>query len=122
MATCEPFREQLLDFVYDLCDETEAQALRAHLEVCSSCQDFLTRAQGQRTLIGRAALAVGADEVPVFHRPAAAAPALHEELPSALPLAAPAPRRRAPVYRPWVAVAAPAPVVLALCTLWDLHG
>lgn len=122
MATCEPFREQLLDFVYGLCDETEAQALRAHLEICSACHDSLTRAQAQQTLIGRAALAVGADEVPIFHRPAAAAPALHEEVPATLPFAAPAPMRRAPRYRRWLACAAAAAVVLAVGTLWYLHN
>src|SRR5882724_13721631 len=118
MAICEPFREQPLDFVYGLCDETEAQAFRAHLEICSSCRDALIRAEGQRKLLGRAALAVGAEEVPVFHRPAVAAPALHEEAPATLPFAAPAPMRRAPRYRRWLACAAAAAIILAVGTVW----
>jgi hypothetical protein len=122
MATCAPFHEQLLDFVYGVCDEGEAQALRAHLEVCPACQQALTEAQGQRLLFGRAALAVGAEAVPVFHRPAEPAPAL-DTVPAILPLAAlPVAARRAPRYRRWLACAAAAAVLLAAGALWHLYG
>jgi hypothetical protein len=122
MATCVPFHEQLLDFVYGVCDESEAQALRAHLEVCPACQQALTQAQGQRFLFGRAALPIDARGVPVFHRPAEAAPAL-DSIPAILPLAASSvTARRTPRYRRWRACAAAAAVLVAAGMVWHFYG
>src|SRR5947207_226167 len=57
MASCEQHQEQLLDYLYDLLDAAERQALQDHLGQCSACQAALARAQAQQKLLARAAKA-----------------------------------------------------------------
>lgn len=123
MANCEPYSDRLLDFVYGLLDEADAQALRTHLETCPRCQQSLRGAHGQQTLFARAALPIGPDAVATFSPPAeeplvgdttardgspvAQAPAT---LAFAVPAAAVAPRRARRRY--WLAGAAAAVLLL----------
>jgi anti-sigma factor RsiW len=122
MATCEPFNDQLLPFVYDVLDEGEAQVLRSHLEDCPRCQERLTRARGQRALFGRAALPIGPPEVPAFVPPDDAITPVADEtpptivFPTPIPGASPATRRR-PRYRYVLAMAVAAAMLLAVGVL-----
>lgn len=55
MSTCEPIHELMLDYVYDLLEDDQAQSVREHLEGCPACQAALKEAQGQQQLLSRAA-------------------------------------------------------------------
>jgi anti-sigma factor RsiW len=130
MATCEAFRDQALDYVYGLLDDSAAAAFRAHLPACPECQEALSEAQQQQALFAQAALAVGPAEVPAFSFPAeaAAAPAASREAPPAtLPLAvaasvpSPLPRLRAVRARFWFGWAAAAAVLVAVGVTWHLY-
>jgi hypothetical protein len=120
MANCEAYRDQLLDLVYDVVDETEAKVLRAHLEACADCRTEFTRAQAEQTALARAAMPIGPDAVPPFTRPAATTPAA-EVPPATIAFAAPAPAptaRRSVRHRYyWVGGAAAAAVVLLVAGL-----
>jgi hypothetical protein len=114
MATCEPFNNQALDFVYGLLDEAAAQAFRAHLEACLHCKEALAAAQQQQMQFALAALPIGPQEVPAFAPPSETAPAS----PPTIPLARPAaPARRFAGRRRWIAWAAAAVILLVAGTL-----
>jgi anti-sigma factor RsiW len=93
MDPCNACRDQLLDYLYDLLDGEETQALRAHLESCPACQEALKQAQRQQSLLAAAAKMEFAEvrfEPPVEEP----VPATHEVgAPTLLPLI---PRRRRP--------------------------
>src|SRR5213080_563532 len=57
MNSCEPFRTQLLPYLYDLLDPEEQRACQAHLETCAACRTALERAQAQRKILAVAAKA-----------------------------------------------------------------
>jgi anti-sigma factor RsiW len=60
MLTCTSCQEQLLDYVYGLFDEADAESakalteLRTHLASCTACQTALLRVQQQQGLIAEA--------------------------------------------------------------------
>jgi hypothetical protein len=60
MLTCTSCQEQLLDYVYGLFDEADAESakalteLRTHLASCTACQAALVRVQQQQGLIAEA--------------------------------------------------------------------
>ncbi len=55
MLSCETRRSQMLEYLYDLLEDDERQALEAHLKDCTVCQAELTRAKAQRQLLAKAA-------------------------------------------------------------------
>src|SRR4051812_22515095 len=87
MRTCADWQDLLLDDLYGLLDEPEAQALREHLAECPACQAARDRATLEKTRITRAALAISevspfripdldtADAAPVLTAPDRGAPA-----------------------------------------------
>jgi hypothetical protein len=127
MANCEPFGDRLLDFVYGLLDEADAQSLRGHLEVCPRCQETLRGAQGQQALLARAAMPIGPEAVGVFNAPAEEPPVAATPVLDGKPIATapatvafappatsvPAARRRSR-RRYWFAGAVAAAVLLAV--------
>ncbi|MCS6977030.1 MAG: MG2 domain-containing protein [Gemmatales bacterium] len=52
---CQRWEPLLLDYLYDLLDAEEAQALKAHLEGCALCRHGLGQAKQQQKLIAAAA-------------------------------------------------------------------
>src|SRR5437667_1887681 len=89
MYSCDQCSGLLLDYLYGLLDEGEAQGLRDHLASCPGCRSALAEAQAQQNLIARAAQVYA--EVPLFTAPTAEAQA-----PSASAGTAPAPAVAAP--------------------------
>jgi hypothetical protein len=67
MDNCDHCSELLLDYLYDLLDEAQADELRVHLDVCASCQLRLARAESQQQLIATAARLY--QSVPAFAPP-----------------------------------------------------
>ena len=95
MHSCDQCSELLLDYLYGLLDEAEAQSVRAHLADCAACRTALAQAEAQQNLIARAAQVYAA--VPPFTAPTAqpaetAAPA--EAAPEAPAVTLPLPRAR----------------------------
>ncbi|HYV36643.1 MAG TPA: zf-HC2 domain-containing protein, partial [Gemmataceae bacterium] len=116
MLTCTACTELLLDYLYGLLDDAEAEGLRQHLAGCATCQQALAQAKVQQNLLAQAARKY--QEVPLFELPAdeiavlpmVAAPA---KLPAAtLPMSA----RRTSALRRWLPLAAAAAVLLAVGT------
>src|SRR5262245_41066297 len=102
MNSCETYQAQMLEYLYDLLDDGERQALQAHLGSCPACQAALVRAQAQRRLLAAAAKMEFAT---VHFTPPAAA----TEAAAVVPL----PTRR----RAWPRWAVAAAVLLALAGL-----
>jgi hypothetical protein len=112
MATCEHCHNVLLDFVYGLLEETEAQEVREHLTACPTCQAALEKVQAQQKLLAHAARVI--DKVPEFALPShgtADAPQSPAEPVS----------RRSLWRRPWVAWATAAAVLLAVTASISLY-
>lgn len=115
--TSEHCHDQLWDYVYGLLDDAEAAGVRAHVEICPTCQVALSKVQAGQLELARAARAV--PDVPLFTIPGqAAAPAAATlPAPATLPLApastpAPAPAMRHPRRRRyWLSIAAAAALV-----------
>jgi anti-sigma factor RsiW len=99
MNHCETYRAQMLEYLYDLLEAEERQALEAHLAECAACQAELARARRQQGLLATAAR-MGFSEVRFVAPPADPDPAAAPE-PMVVPLARP---RRA--WRRWAAAAA----------------
>ena len=55
MLSCETCQVQLLEYVYDLLDDADRQALEAHLSSCPACQTALGKARAQQQLLAAAA-------------------------------------------------------------------
>jgi hypothetical protein len=55
METCEHCQSQLLEYLYELIEGEERQALEAHLEQCAVCQAALVTARAQQQLLAAAA-------------------------------------------------------------------
>jgi hypothetical protein len=118
MHSCETCQVQLLEYLYDLLDGAERQALEAHLAACPACQSALGKARSQQQLFAAAAKV----QFPAvaFQPPAPAAPpaeSITAAAPASVPFAtvarAPAPRK--PVrWGRWLAAAA---VLLAVTGL-----
>jgi anti-sigma factor RsiW len=101
MDTCGSYQEQLLDYLYDVLEGDEAQAVRQHLAACAACQEALRRAQGQQRLLATAARAEF--------------PAVRFEAPAdVLTFRAPAQTAPAPSRRRWLRIAVAAAVLLAV--------
>jgi hypothetical protein len=68
MYTCQECSELLLEYLYDLLEADQAEALRTHLAGCPSCQAVHAQAENQQKLLARAAQVC--DKVPIFQAPA----------------------------------------------------
>ncbi len=104
MHTCTSCQAQMLEYLYDLLDAAERQAVQNHLDACPACQAELARAGEQRRLLAAAAR-MEFPEVrftPPVGTPQAAAPAV---VPMPLPVKK---------TRPWRRWAAAAAILLAL--------
>jgi anti-sigma factor RsiW len=55
MPSCDTHHSQLLEYLYDLLEADERQALEAHLGACPACQAELARVRGQQRLLAAAA-------------------------------------------------------------------
>src|SRR5665213_2756368 len=55
MHTCPECQAQMLEYLYDLLDEPERQAMQAHLTDCAPCRVGLAKAENQRNLLATAA-------------------------------------------------------------------
>jgi hypothetical protein len=55
MVTCGSCQPQLLDYLYDLLEGDEQQAVQDHLALCPACQAALVRARNQKNLLATAA-------------------------------------------------------------------
>ncbi len=95
MHPCPSCQAQMLEYLYDLLDPAERQAVQDHLDACAACRAGLDKAREQQNLLAAAARMEFAD----VHF---AAPA---EAPAVVPMPAPA-RRKTPSWRRWAAAAA----------------
>src|SRR4051812_44631535 len=57
MDGCAPYQALMLDYLYDLPESNERQALQQHLEQCVICPDLMIRARSQQKLLAAAAKA-----------------------------------------------------------------
>ncbi len=98
MLSCETYRAQMLEFVYDLLEDDEREAYQTHLKDCPACQVELVKAKDQQQLLAAAAKM----DFPAvrFTAPAAVAP---QAPPAVVLLQRPRQARR---WRRWVAAAA----------------
>jgi anti-sigma factor RsiW len=55
MHTCPECQAQMLEYLYDLLDEPERQAMQAHLAACALCRAELAKAENQQKLLATAA-------------------------------------------------------------------
>ena len=55
MHSCESCQAQLLEYLYDLLESADRQALESHLAGCATCQAALTKARSQQSLLAAAA-------------------------------------------------------------------
>src|SRR5579859_8164638 len=55
MQSCETCQVRLLEYLYDLLDGADRQALEAHLAACPACQAALAQARSQQHLLAAAA-------------------------------------------------------------------
>lgn len=55
MKTCTEYQNELLNYVYDLLEGAERGEIEKHLESCGDCRKALEKANGQRSLLRRAA-------------------------------------------------------------------
>ena len=55
MLNCDAYQAQLLEYLYEVLEPVELQALRGHLGSCPDCQSALERAKGQQKLLAAAA-------------------------------------------------------------------
>src|SRR5262245_47910797 len=118
MNSCETCQVQLLEYLYDLLDGAERQALEAHLAGCPACQAALAKARSQQHLLAAAAkvqFPTVAFQPPVPAAPTAESvtPAAPASIPFATVARAPAPKK--PVR--WGRWAAAAAVLLAVAGL-----
>jgi hypothetical protein len=129
MFSCAQCADLLLDSLYGLLDEQQAQALRDHLASCPACRSALAEAQAQQNLIARAVQVYA--EVPLFTAPtaetpetpaapapaAAPAPSATQTPPATLPLPPPARRRRR-----WAWVSAAAALLLTALGVYGVYS
>ncbi len=104
MHTCPECQAQMLEYLYDLLDETERQAMQAHLADCAHCRAQLTKAENQRELLATAARME-------FPHVRFAAP-VEQITPAVVPMT-----RHVKKSRPWRRWAVAAAVLLALAGL-----
>ncbi len=67
MINCERCTDLILDYLYDLLDSADADAVRSHLEQCPECEQELQESQDQQRLLAKAARIYG--RVPEFQLP-----------------------------------------------------
>jgi A-macroglobulin TED domain/Alpha-2-macroglobulin family len=104
MHTCPECQAQLLEYLYDLLDAPERQAMQAHLAGCALCRAALTKAENHQKLLATAARM----EFPNvrFQAP------VERIAPSVVPMSRPIKKAR-----PWRRWAAAAAILLALAGL-----
>jgi hypothetical protein len=122
MYTCDDLRELLWDYLYDLLEPEQSQAVRDHLAQCLPCRGCLEHAEAEQHLLAHAARLE--EPVPVFQAPEPEPEP--ETVPATLPLPAPVTTARAvdrKAYRPrlWPWAAAAAAVFLAAGTGFGLY-
>jgi hypothetical protein len=84
MYTCDDLRELLWDYLYELLEPEQAQAVRDHLAQCLACRGSLEHAEAEYHLLAHAARLE--DPVPAFQVPEPEP----EPVPATIPLPAPA--------------------------------
>ena len=99
MHTCPSCQAQMLEFLYDLLDDAERQAMQDHLDGCAACRAELDKAREQQNLLAAAARMEFSGVQ--FTAPTEAAPAV-----------TPMPAKKK--VRPWRRCAAAAAVLLAV--------
>jgi uncharacterized membrane protein YgcG len=114
MLTCGECSEFLLDYLYGLLDEEEAERVRVHVTGCVACQAALAEAKDLQSMLAKAARKFS--DVPMFQAPA-------DELPSivSLPLPIQPARLRGAAGRRWAVVGAAAGVLLAVGTSFAVY-
>ena len=55
MNSCPECQTQMLEYLYDLLDAPERQAMQAHMADCAPCRAELAKATGQQKLLAAAA-------------------------------------------------------------------
>ena len=105
MHSCPSCRAEMLEYLYDLLDESERRAMQEHLDACANCRAELDRARGQQQLLKTAARM----EFPGVRFVAPA-----EQVEAVAPTAVLPMTRPATKMRPWRRWAAAAAVLLAL--------
>jgi hypothetical protein len=120
MYTCDDLRELLWDYLYELLEPEQSQAVREHLAQCLPCRGCLEHAEAEHHLLAHAARLE--EPVPVFRAPEPEP----QPAPAILPLAAPvtgtrAADRKAGRRRLWPWAAAAAAVFLAGGTGFGLY-
>jgi hypothetical protein len=114
MMRCENCRPLLLEYLYDVLEADEHQAIEAHLKDCPACQEGLVQAKGQQQLLAAAAkmefpnVRFTAPSAAVQSAPQAGESGEQAVTPNVLLLQRPARPRR---WRHWLVAAA---VLLAL--------
>ncbi|MHC5021460.1 MAG: MG2 domain-containing protein [Planctomycetota bacterium] len=106
--TCDTIRAQLLDYVYDACDDDAAVAINAHVQNCAECAAALEAAKADQGILAEAAAIAG----PALTLDPAAAEA--EADPAG---AGDAPRVHRPVFKRWWFQAAAALFLFAVSLL-----
>src|SRR5471030_2250947 len=100
MNSCPPCQAQMLEYLYDLLDEAERQAMQNHLDGCAACRAELARTKGQQQLLAAAARM----EFPDVRFAAPTGPAPKAEAlartPAVIPMPQPAKKRTLP-WRRW---------------------
>src|SRR5579862_5905479 len=115
MLSCADCSELLLDHLYDLLDEQEAQQVREHLTGCMACQEQLVVAKKQQELLSLAARKYR--EVPAFTLPADEVAQVAPQVAAAPPpIKLPMPTARTIVWPRWLALGAAAAVLVAICS------
>ncbi|HVS34991.1 MAG TPA: alpha-2-macroglobulin family protein [Gemmataceae bacterium] len=100
MHPCPSCQAQMLEFLYDLLDAADRQAMQNHLDGCAPCQAQLETARRQQNLLAAAARM----EFPAVQF-AAPSEAMAGSAPAVVPLPAPV-RRKVLPWRRWAAAAA----------------
>src|SRR3954453_3837718 len=98
MSSCDGYQAQMLEYLYDLLEGDERQALERHVDGCAACQAALARVRGQQRLLA----AAGRMEFPsVTFTPPPEQPA-----PASQPASGPLPARKIGIWLRWAAAAA----------------
>lgn len=119
MNSCQPYADRLVDLVYELLDEEEAEEVRRHVDGCEDCSHRVERLMAEQKLLAKAAKIyrdVRAFEKPSVPFEAAERRATVRE--KAAPSTTTSPHR--PIRR-WLAWAVAAAVLLTLGVTYGMY-